>query len=607
MKKLFSSLLFVFCSSFLFAQVDKSDTFFLVKKKGILRKLSESIYRPYEIESDVIAPVKIINPFDAFAGKKIRFISIAKTGFYTIVHDTVNGKKNNIGENLADFFHKNTLPSVVRKNLFFKEGDIILAQEISDNEIYLRSLPFFRDARIVLEEDSACNCVDVVILTRDVFSLGFSARISGTKRATSSLREENIAGTGNRLELLHYYDKDRDNESAFGANFTQRNLKGSFINWTTGFSNFNAAFNSGRRQETTIYTYFDKPYINRNSRSTGSAVVSFNKNSNQYFEIDSTYRQQFKYTSITTDFWLGFNLKAKLHKPSKVKNPFTHFFSGRAFFNNFIERPSLFKNVFNPAYVNLTGTLFSYNFFKQQFYRTKYIYGFGRSEDLPEGINASVIAGYVSKNGLRRGYYGTDIEATKFWKAKQYSDIRFRLGAFRGYDSWEDVDLLATFSHFTDLYNLGGRWRNRNFISLAFARQANLVLNTPLILQSGLAQPYYNTPAFGADARSTLKFESVFFNLKKFLGFRFAPFVFSDFTLLKPIGLPTNQSKGFTALGGGLRTRNENLVFGTIEVKGYYLPNVAQGFKNWRVEFGTNISFRYSNYFVRRPDFVSPN
>jgi hypothetical protein len=60
-------------------------------------------------------------------------------------------------------------------------------------------------------------------------------------------------------------------------------------------------------------------------------------------------------------------------------------------------------------------------------------------------------------------------------------------------------------------------------------------------------------------------------------------------------------------LGGGFRTRNENLVFGTIEVKGYLFPRVNEGTKNWRLEFSTNIRFKYNSSFIRRPDFVSPN
>ena len=110
-----------------------------------------------------------------------------------------------------------------------------------------------------------------------------------------------------------------------------------------------------------------------------------------------------------------------------------------------------------------------------------------------------------------------------------------------------------------------------------------------------------------ADFRSTIKLESVFYNLKKILGFRFAPFIFSDVSLLKPVKENFNKSDLFTGIGGGVRTRNENLVFGTIELKGYYFPRTNGDMRGWKVEINTNIRFKYNSTFIKRPDFVVAN
>ena len=150
-------------------------------------------------------------------------------------------------------------------------------------------------------------------------------------------------------------------------------------------------------------------------------------------------------------------------------------------------------------------------------------------------------------------------------------------------------------------------WRNRNFISLSYTQQYNGVLNGPLLLESIYGLPYFRNNRDVSDARSTLKVESVFYNLKKFFGFRFAPFVFTDVSLLKPVNKSTQQTKGFTALGGGVRTRNENLVFGTVELKGYVFPRVYEGMRGWKIELSTNIRFKYNSSFIRRPEFIIPN
>ena len=122
----------------------KDNTFFLLRKKGLLKKLGQSIYR----EAQPVQPVKVVDPFLAFKGKIIRSITIAPTGFNRIIHDTL-GVKKSFASHLADFFHRNTLPDVIRKNLFFREGDKVRPLLLSDNEHFLRSLPFLRDALIV--------------------------------------------------------------------------------------------------------------------------------------------------------------------------------------------------------------------------------------------------------------------------------------------------------------------------------------------------------------------------------------------------------------------------------------------------------------------------
>jgi len=67
------------------------------------------------------------------------------------------------------------------------------------------------------------------------------------------------------------------------------------------------------------------------------------------------------------------------------------------------------------------------------------------------------------------------------------------------------------------------------------------------------------------------------------------------------------KSDLYSALGGGIRTRNENLVFGTIELKGYYFPRTNGDMKGWKVEVSSNIRFKYISTFIRRPDFVKAN
>ncbi len=592
----------------LFAQVKAAeDSFFLLKKKGLLKRLGESIY-----VADITdyAPVKSVNPFEQHKGKIIVSIDIAKTGFYNIVRDTVNGDDKSVGQEFQDFFHINTRKKVLAKNLFFSVGDKVLPLLFSDNERFLREQSFFQDALIKVVQDSVFeNHVHVFILSRDVFSIGASVDVSNPKKAEIQLQDENVFGSGNRLEITGLYDKEREPNYGLGALFTKKNIAGSFINWNTGFRTYNSSFVTGRQEETAIYATFDKGLISRYSAWMGAAVFSYNT-TNYFYKKDVpqiSYDANDKYSTLTTDLWAGLNIGYKNKRETDNDKRLRHFVALRVFENNFFRVPDNFQSNYNPLFADIGGTLASYTLYKQNFYNTNFIYGFGRREDIPQGLSATIVSGYTEKNSVRRAYYSTEFEGTKLLKAGHFVDFTFKAGSFVDKNKLEDAILQAGVSGFTGLKKLSNKWRNRNFVRIDFTKLYNLKLGFPIVLESENGLSYFRSVGIAADTRAVVKFESVYFNLQKILGFRVAPFFFTDFALVKPLNEPYKNAKGFTALGGGLRTRNEHLVFGTIELKGYYFPRVDVGVKNWRVELVSKLTFRYNSNFIRRPDFINGN
>ena len=605
--RIFLFLVFVFLLLFVHPSVraqvkEPADTFFLLKKKGLLKRLGKSIYRESQPES----PVKAVSPFLAFKGKIIRSITIAPTGFNRIIHDTL-GVKKSFAAGLADIFHKNTLPAVIRKNLFFKEGDKLLPLLLADNERYLRDLSFIRDALIVVQTDSLSpDAADIIIITRDVFSIGGTVRINGPEKAEVTVKDENVFGTGDRLEINSLFDKARSPFYGTGTAYTKKNIRHSFISLSAGFKTFNRAFNSGRPEENNYFLSADKPLVSRYTPWTGNATFSYNVTQNTYLS-DSLYFTDFKYRSLITDLWGGYNIGYRNRKELDSEKRLRHFVAMRSFYHNFFSLPARYKAGYNYSYANINGLLLSYSLYKQNFYRTNFIYGFGRNEDVPEGLSGTVIGGYTNKQGRKRAYFGLEFDATHFSPNGGFTSYTLRSGTFRDGTTLQDADLLLSVSRFTGLRKWSSNLSSRNFFTVNVAKQFNTLLSAPLQLESSFGLPYFRNSSDAADLRTTLKFESVLYNTNRFLGFRFAPFVFTDVSFIKPLNMPADQIKGFTALGGGFRTRNENLVFGTIEVKGFYFPRVYPGMRSWKFELGTNIRFRYNGSFIRRPDFISPN
>lgn len=590
------------------------DTFFLAKKKGLLGRLGKSISRTIPPETP---PEKLVNPFLKYKGKIIRSVVLARMDFGQSVYDTCE-VNSNFGTRLANTFHRKTSARVLANNLFFRPGSRLYPNLLADNERYLRELVFIQDARILVEyTENSTDSVDVVVITRDVFSLGGKIMISSNKKGRAELKDENFAGSGNRVLISSYYEVPRSPSYGWGAEYSKRNIRGSFIDFTTGFQNYRPSFNGGDNQETGLYARLEKPMVTPYKPTTGAIEAGYYRSANDYWP-DSTYRKIYRYSFYNSDIWLGYSLDSRraLYASKEVK--VHRFIALRAFSRYYFRIPDLYKDSFDFRYTNTAGALASINIFRQSFYRASFIYGFGRSEDVPEGFSVSVTAGYINSKVLantlavenprkKRPYAGLDAAYSELKSRGAYFNYTFRMGGYYFRHRFEDVDMLAGLEHFSKLVKLGPQWYHRAFFSTSLTAQVNPALNSPLYLKSQYGLDYFQNGTVQSDLRFTLKGEAVFYNMQKVAGFRFAPFAFGDITVLKQLKMGLNKSDFYSAIGGGIRTRNENLVFGTIELKGYYFPRTTEGMRNWKVELNSNIRFSYLSNFIRRPDFIIAN
>ncbi|RYY64714.1 MAG: hypothetical protein EOO13_18145, partial [Chitinophagaceae bacterium] len=397
-------------------------------------------------------------------------------------------------------------------------------------------MEYLRDAIIkVIPDDDSPDSIDIVVLTRDVFSIGGKLRISSADKIDAEISEENFGGTGHRLSAVGLYDKERRSNFGVGAEFMLRNIKGSFINWTNGVQTFRDALNNGREVERTLYSKLERPMVSRYTTVTGAMEIAYGETNNGYF-TDSLYQSDFKYSYFNADFWMGYNFGRKRSKLKVEADELRHFVAFRSFFKTFYSVPDKLQGGYNYLYADINGFLTSYNIYRQNFYRTNFIYGFGRNEDVPVGIKAGVIAGFINKQGIKRGYYGAEVEWSRFSKAGCLHAYTFRVGGFAQKNGFEDIDLLGSINHFTKLKTIDKYWYNRNFLSIAYTRQVNPLLNEPLFLDSEFGLPYYQRGLLEGQMRTSVKMESVFYHMKKILGFRFAPFAFTDFALFQPLG-----------------------------------------------------------------------
>jgi hypothetical protein len=545
-------------------------------------------------------------PYKLFEGAVIRSITIKDLPFGIPLSDT-SQQVVTVFTRLANTLHHTTRTTVIRNNLFFRENQLLVPYLMADNETYLRQLPYLQDAIIdvVPAHILSLDSVDVHVVVKDLFSLGGSIASIGLKNTDVAIREDNITGSGNGFVVHGLYDISRKRNFGGGIEYILRNIGGSFINLDARYQSYYPNI-IGLKEENLYYVSFSKPLINRYSHWTYELDGSYHSTRNMY-SSDSIYLSDIRYRFYNTDAWIGYNINSTGFTTVLEDKKLRKLIGLRFINQQFQDIPGKYITQYDWRFADLTGALASLSFYRQNFYKSQFIYAFGINEDIPVGLNLSLTAGYTKKEGLSRPFIGFDYERSSFSRKKNYFSYALRAEGYLNHNDPEDINLFGTIDYFDHLKAMGTKWKQRTFIDISFAKQINTLLNEPLYLNSKYALPEFSYGPIGGSLRASVKAQSVFYSPWSLASFRFAPFVFSDAGLFTPYNTPVNTSNIYTIVGAGLRTRNESLIFGTLELKGYYFLKKNVYNENWRIDISSDITFKYNSQLVRKPDFIQVN
>ena len=82
------------------------------------------------------------------------------------------------------------------------------------------------------------------------------------------------------------------------------------------------------------------------------------------------------------------------------------FLAGRYLNGYFPEHPDQAEYANEINYYTVNAYLTELTFYRQKYYRTPYVFGFGRTEDVPYGMSLSNTSGYARQIGIERSYFG---------------------------------------------------------------------------------------------------------------------------------------------------------------------------------------------------------
>ncbi len=514
--------------------------------------------------------------FDRHNFKVVRRINIRTLdAFGYSISDSLRLPRTII-EKSGNALHIKTSRSRIRQVLLFRPGQQLEPQDLTESERLLRQTPEILDARVLVNErTSTRDSVDIEVLTKDVFSITAGYELGSATAGLITLGDDNFLGQGHQLSNSYRYGIEFSPDGGTPQTWA---YQGSY---TAPFRHF---------------FYAQARYRNEyNYRSTGLSLTrDFYSTSTRYagalnlnhFDQDvalaapppgePTRYYPLRYS--VQDAWVGRALHLRSYDLG-YENPGRIIVAARVINTAFAAtpQPEPSTGLTAPDYHSGTLLLGTVGYSVRRYYKDRYLFGFGRTEDVPTGTLLSFTAGYDVNRVVPRRYFDLRLAAASFGVNTGYLYGAVDVGAYQKLNQprdWEQGLVSTELTAFTKLYHFGN-WQYRHFLTsrgtIGFDRRPGDLLQG-ISNERGLrgfspAQPILATSRF------VLSYENTLFTPLSLLGFRLAGLVFADAAWVsdRPRGGSPFTGDPYLGVGMGLRFRNEFTALRTFQLLlGYY-------------------------------------
>jgi len=463
-------------------------------------------------------------------------------------------------EKMANKLHTKSNLYVIRKNLWIKEGQALDANLMMDNERLLRSLPYLQDVRIIIKVSPINdNLIDILILTKDVFSFGASGSIGNIKQGEIGIYDKNIFGVGHEIGTKLVAHTDKTPHIGFEAYYAVNNVRGNFINFSAGYAN------TYLRQG--FYVSLERDFLRPKSVYAGGLTVfrsfrSFN------VILNDLVTTSFPLNYLFLDGWYGRRLR---HGINPNDSRFQINLSGRIRYATFYARPA--PDIHNNQYfANSTFFLGSLSFSHRSYVRDHLIYSYGITEDIPKGYLHELVLGFDHNEYGDRLYSHLFFSTGNLFKNKPiYFYTSFGVGSFWKSTGFEQGMADFKMNYVSPLFHVWNM-KARQFMKLDYVIGINRFDIEDLFLRNNEGIRGFGSRIGKGKQRLTLNVENVFFQNRSILNFQTAFFSFFDLGLIGATNHIVFNQDYYAGLGIGLRIRNENLIFKTIQIRLAFYP-----------------------------------
>ncbi|QIX62361.1 hypothetical protein HER32_14695 [Hymenobacter sp. BT18] len=555
------------------------------KRKTIAGKAAAAIFNFTERREEKAGlDAELLNrQYDRHNYKIVRRINIRTLDAFGYRINDPGRMPRNILEKGGNALHMKTSRARVRQVLLFRRGDELEPQALSESERLLRQTAELLDARVfVNEQTSSRDSVDIEVVTKDVFSLSGSVQLRDVKAGVIGLRDVNFLGQGHQFRNRYEYGRSVDENP--GAQSWR--YEGSYLVPFRHFVNGQARYlNETRNRQGSIR--FSRDFYSITTKYAGALGYDFFDRLEAVSGVGSPEDPYvFKPVQYNVqDAWLGRSLPLKSYDLG-YENPGRLIVSGRYL-------RTTYAKSYLPTQVNNQLVLGTVGYSVRRYYKDTYLFGFGRTEDIPTGSQASLTTGYEFNGTGNRRYVGVHLAGAGYHPRRGYLYVGGEFSSFvQGRrNDWQQGLASSEILYFTRLYHTGNfQWRH------FFWNRALIGLNRrpderPLSIEGdrGL-RGFTSDGLLRGTSRFVINYETTVYTPFSFLGFRVAAVGFLDAAWLNTKAgrdLPF-YDKPYTGIGVGLRFRNEYTVLRTFQLllgfypRGQYTRNGLRIFENAR-------------------------
>ncbi len=278
--------------------------------------------------------------------------------------------------------HRKTRDWVIRNSLFIRENTPLSSYRLADNERLIRTLEYVQDARIlVIEVPESPDSVDLAVVVKDLFSISGDLANLSNNSVRGSVSDADFLGLGQKVQLGAYVEQPRTPHFGYQLLYSKSNISNTFVNATVSYSQITNDLTNGTPDEQGWQFKLDRPLYAPYAHLAGNITLGQGESFNRYSYADTAF---YKYGYKLEDAWIGWNLGTeKFLANTSVRD--RRFLSVRYLNDHFYQTPYQIAENFNFRFNDRQAVLGQFTFFRQDFYKTNYIYGFGTTEDVPEG------------------------------------------------------------------------------------------------------------------------------------------------------------------------------------------------------------------------------